>query len=297
MTSGKRQRGPSPTQRQAAARQAAAAAAAAKAARRKRLIAILVPLVVVCVAVGVVVGVRHVGTGGGAPNPPSAQADMIGKVTGVSSEMLDAVGVGTTRNNMAAASGTPVTGPDGKPRVVYMGVEWCPYCAAVRWPLVVALSRFGTFANLGQTTSAPSPEIYPNTASLSFHGATYTSAYINFTGTEIQDRNHNPLDPLSPADQALYNQYNGDSAIPLVVFSNEYVASGLDFDPTVLQGQSQDQIAAALADPNSPTAKAILGSANVFTAAICHLTGDQPSSVCQSPGVRTGAAQLPAVSH
>jgi hypothetical protein len=29
--------------------------------------------------------------------------------------------------------------------VVFVGAEYCPYCASERWPLVMALSKFGTF--------------------------------------------------------------------------------------------------------------------------------------------------------
>jgi hypothetical protein len=34
--------------------------------------------------------------------------------------------------------------------MLYIGAEYCPYCAAERWPLVMALSKFGTFSNLPQ---------------------------------------------------------------------------------------------------------------------------------------------------
>ena len=37
---------------------------------------------------------------------------------------------------------------DGKPLVLYVGAEYCPYCAAERCAMVQALSRFGTFSNL-----------------------------------------------------------------------------------------------------------------------------------------------------
>jgi Domain of unknown function (DUF929) len=42
----------------------------------------------------------------------------------------------------------------GKPEVLYTGAGFCPYCAAVRWPLIVALSRFGTFSGLAPARSA-----------------------------------------------------------------------------------------------------------------------------------------------
>ena len=44
----------------------------------------------------------------------------------------------------------------------------------------------------------------------------------------------------------------------------------------MLAGKTQAQIAEALKDPSSPIAKAVDGSANVYTAALCQLTNNQP---------------------
>ena len=69
----------------------------------------------------------------------------------------------------------------GRAEVVYVGSEFCPYCAAVRWSLVVALSRFGTFSHLGQTRSSSS-EAFPGLQSFSFDGASYQSRYGGLVG-------------------------------------------------------------------------------------------------------------------
>ena len=37
---------------------------------------------------------------------------------------------------------------NGKPEILYIGAEFCPYCAAERWAIAVALSRFGTLSPL-----------------------------------------------------------------------------------------------------------------------------------------------------
>ena len=68
--------------------------------------------------------------------------------------------------------------------------------------------------------------------------------------------------------------------------------SGASYSPQVLQGKTQTQIATALADPNSPIAKAVDGTANLITAAICQITDGQPAAVCQSAGVTTATAAL-----
>ena len=60
----------------------------------------------------------------------------------------------------------------------------------------------------------------------------------------------------------------------------------------MLQGLSQSQIAAQLDDPASPVAQAIDGTANDITAAICSVTGNQPSSVCDSPAIAAIAKTL-----
>ena len=55
---------------------------------------------------------------------------------------------------------------------------------------------------------------------------------------------------------------------------------GASYNPAVLSGLTWAQIAADLHDPSSPVAKAVLGTANYATAAICSLTGNQPASAC-----------------
>jgi len=64
------------------------------------------------------------------------------------------------------------------------------------------------------------------------------------------------------------------------------------YDPQVLHGQTWSQIAAALATPAAPVAQGVDGSANLFTAAICKMTGNQPASVCTTAAVRSLEAGL-----
>src|ERR1022692_1312734 len=78
------------------------------------------------------------------------------------------------------------TGPllvaDRKPEVVFVGAQYCPYCAAERWALAVALSRFGAFSGL-QLIRSSSTEVYPNTATLSFYRSSYSSKRLVFVST------------------------------------------------------------------------------------------------------------------
>ena len=238
---------------------------------------------------------------------PSGRADptVVADVTGVPATTLDTVGVpaGVTAPT-ALPSGTPSIEADGKPLVLYVGAEYCPFCAAERWPVVVALSRFGTFSNLGQTESAGVPEAYPRTPTLSFHGASYTSPLVAFQGVETATNQlglsgYGPLDALTPEQQQLFATYDvppyvsSAHAIPFVLIGNRYVFNGSQFIPTVLRGLTAQQIAASLKDPASEVAKAVDGSANLLTAAICNVTGGRPADVCTSPAVTAAAAKLP----
>jgi hypothetical protein len=269
-------------------------------ARRRLLIRVGAPVLVVLAVIATLVVVRinqqPAPAVTGAPSGP-ASATVTHAIADVPAATFDTVGAGTLTAAPSAITGPALTTADGQPRVVYIGAEYCPYCAAERWAVATALSRFGSFTDLGQTTSA-SADVYPNTATLSFHGATYTSDLLAFTGVETTTNvptasGYAPLDTPSAADQALDTQYNPQGSIPFIDLGNKYMIAGASFDPAVLQGLSQDEISAKLADPLSPVAQAVDGAANVITAAVCALTGQQPAAVCGSAGVVAGAAKLP----
>jgi hypothetical protein len=146
------------------------------------------------------------------PKPSSQPATSAGSagtaVQHVPGSTLDAVGAGSgVTPPMALAAGTPPLTQDGKPQVLYVGAEYCPFCAAERWPLIVALSRFGTFDNLGATFSSAT-DTFPNTQTFSFHSSTYTSDSLTFNGVETQTNTGQALDQPTPAQQALFQQYD-----------------------------------------------------------------------------------------
>ena len=105
---------------------------------------------------------------------PDATQAVVTQITTLPTAQFEAVGEGTANNLIKPVTGTPLTGASGKPLVLYIGAEYCPYCAAERWPLIVALGRFGTFSGLRTTTSSSS-DAFPDTPTFTFHGATYTS--------------------------------------------------------------------------------------------------------------------------
>lgn len=233
----------------------------------------------------------------GVGDPVSAA--VLSAVTTVSPAVAEKVGSGGLQSTMQAApKGTAVLMAGGKPEVIYVGGDYCPYCAASRWSTVVALSRFGAFKGLILMRSSSS-DIYANTATFSFEKATYTSQYLTFTATETATRDGSPLmkpsghsaTALATYDVSPYTpQANG---VPFYDFGDQYVSTSALYTPTMLQGLTWQQIASHLSDPNSDVTKAIVGGANEQTAVICKLTSDQPASVCSQPAIQSIEAALP----
>ena len=157
---------------------------------------------------------------------------VVGKVVAVDDATISTVGQGSSANLPTAISAPPLT-KDGKPLVLYVGAEYCPFCAAQRWAVVQALSRFGTFTGLTLTHSDPK-DSFPNTPTFTFHGATYTSSVVAFEGVETQTVDHKPLDTLTSDQEALFTKYNAppyvpasaQGAIPFIYFGGSYVLSG-----------------------------------------------------------------------
>jgi hypothetical protein len=221
------------------------------------------------------------------PPPPSTDttARVIATITSLPASEFDTVGQGTANNLIKPVSGTPLTGSAGRPQVFYYGAEFCPYCAAERWPLIIALSRFGTFSGL-QTTTSSSNDVFPNTPTFTFRSATYTSTYIEFRAVETTDRDHNPLQSPTASEQQLISRYDASGTIPFVDFGNRYAFNGAMYSPDVVGGMSWQAVADTLKQPDSAQAKAIIGSADLITAAVCKMTSDQPATVCGSATIQ-----------
>jgi thiol-disulfide isomerase/thioredoxin len=226
-----------------------------------------------------------------APIDSTHAAEVLSVITSVPPSDSEQVGSGTATNRLNPMSGPALLGPSGRPLIFYFGAEYCPYCAAERWPIIIALSRFGTFSGLKTTTSSSS-DIYPNTPTFTFHSAVYSSQYVEFQAVETTDRNQNALDSPTQAQLALVNLYDKGGSIPFVDFGNRYTLSGATYLPDSLQGMGWQQIAEALQQPDSPQAKAILGSANLIAAAVCKLTSDQPAGVCSGAAIQSIEAKL-----
>jgi Domain of unknown function (DUF929) len=219
------------------------------------------------------------------------------QVTSVPSAAFNAVGAGSA-TGLTTITGQPALTLDGKPEVLYIGGEYCPYCAAERWAIATAVSRFGTLSGLSLIHSSPA-DVYASTPTLSFAKASYTSKYLAFVPVEWYGEatdastpfGHVYLQHPTAQEQALFAKY-GDSAIPFLDIGNRYILPQVQYIPSALAGLTWTQVAAAMHDPSSPIAKDIDGAANIITAAICTLTHGQPAGVCHSAGVQAAAGSI-----
>jgi len=263
--------------------------AARKAERRNRMLitggSTIVVLVIVLAFVLVKLSQGSPSSSGGSSTGTLLPASVASQVTGVPAATLDKIGKGAVPA-FTQGSGAPLTS-GGKPEMLYIGAEYCPYCAAMRWPMAVALSRFGTLTPLHGIHSS-SKDVYPSTATLTFYKSGYHSNYLAFTPVETTTVDKTALQNPTQAQNAVWARYEPDPntrGFPFVAFSNKQVMKGYFYNPTVLQGKTWSQIAAALKDPTSPIAQSVNGAANYITGAICQMTNNQPASVCNSPAV------------
>jgi uncharacterized protein DUF929 len=264
---------------------------------------------------------------GSQSGPTQASSQVFKAVTSVDPQVLTEVGTGGLQNPLNTVKGPPLAllGPTGKPEFLYMGADYCPFCAAQRWGITVALSRFGTFSKLYQTTSS-STDAYPDTSTFTFSsslygGSLYTSSYVDFVAVETQGNQQDAsgsypiLQTPTTEQQNLLNTYDVPpyttqaGSIPFIDIANQYVLSGASYGPQVLSGMQWQDIANSLSNSTSTVAKGILGTANYLTAGICMVTQQQPASVCSTdaiqkieqslgkPAMVTGGTQVAVAGH
>jgi hypothetical protein len=227
------------------------------------------------------------------PSPsPSTTTTVVDTLTHLDLAQTAAVGSGGVANPLKPIkNGPPLTGPAGKPLVLYVGAEYCPYCAAERWSLVIALARFGTFSGL-ELTQSSSTDIYPNTPTLTFTKASFTSDTIEFQSVETSDREQKPLQQPTAAQESTFRAYDASGSIPFTDFANRQYAVGAGYLPDRLQGLDWEQVANQVKDPSSALGKQVLGNANWLTAAICQATSDGAGPACAQAPIKTLEGQL-----
>jgi hypothetical protein len=219
--------------------------------------------------------------GAGLPTTPPPSAGAPGSVSAV---LIDP-------DTPTAVSGPPLT-EAGKPEVLYVATEYCPYCAEENWALIVALSRFGQFAGL-TTSRSPRFEDVPPIDTWTFYGSSYTSPYLAFVPVETHSNvlvspkanqengaSYRVLQRLTPAEQAVFDQYDSTASTPFIDFANRAAQTGSGILPNLVAGRTWQQLAAALRQPQTPLGAALLNEADSLTAELCRLTGGRPAAAC-----------------
>jgi hypothetical protein len=228
-------------------------------------------------------------------SPTKVPASVLSAVTDPGLHAFATVGEGGQEGELSRLTGTkPLTDSAGKTEVIYVGGEFCPYCAGERWSMIMALSRFGTFTGLKEMSSS-STDTDPSTSTFTFVDSTYTSQTVDFMPVEEEDQNQNPLQTPSATVEQIFTTYDqqpysdsaaGEPGFPFLDIGGHYVLYETSFDPVMLQGLSWKQIATDLGNLKSPVTLAIVGNANFLSAAICLADSNQPSSVCASSTIQ-----------
>lgn len=257
----------------------------------------VVVVIVVIIAVNVL--------GGGSPKIAKAdtgayaiQAKVVDEVTNVPVSALVAQAktepTDTTPPTKLPAK-NPALANGGLPEFLYMGGEYCPYCAAERWSLVMALSKFGTFSGL-KGTSSSSTDVYPSTPTFSFYGSTFKSKYVSFVADEMyKNAGENTSTGVWPTlqaptaqQQALITKYDAPpyttseeaGGIPFLYVGGRFVEIGPQYVATNLSGKNFDDAATLQTSGTNATSKEAEAAAGFLVGDICSLTKDQPASVC-----------------
>ncbi len=175
---------------------------------------------------------------------------------------------------------------NNKPTLLYVGADYCPFCAITRWSIILALMRFGNFSNLHYMTSSAS-DIYSDTPTFTFYNSSYKSNIISFISTELATNKINPatnyyytLETANKIENDTLHSYNRKQSIPFLDFGNRSVQVGAVTSPKIIKGMSWNQILTTMKNSKSMITQAIIGSANLFTARICEITNNTPKTLC-----------------
>ena len=230
----------------------------------------------------------------------AAPSSLVSTVTSVPAPVYNAVGVTSPTVPVqapgpAGTGGAPMwlatAGGPPLPVVFFYGAEFAPYPAVQRWPLILALSRFGHFTQLGVMQSSATTA-FANLSTFTFWNVHYSSKYLILESVERYSA-LNPTGgrylglqkPNARQSAAIASYGSSPNTFALLDVANRYVLNGASFAPGVLAGLSQSQIAGNLNTPASPLTQAVVTAANEITASICAVDGDKPDAVCESKGV------------
>lgn len=283
------------------------AEAARKDKQRTQIMLAVTGLLLVLIVVGVAIAVSQRGGGESSTATGSATpgTGFLATMTSVPAPIFDQVGPPTAAEQgpIQRLKDGPALTKDGKPHVVYVGGEFCPYCAGERWALVAALSRFGTVTGLAPSTTPANEGSIPT---VSFKDMKFTSDVLAFDGYETRDAKGAALQALPGDITKLMDTYDAPpyvseqskGAIPWTWFGPwQTIGSSVPLAGFTGGGNTatvtHEQVAAAMVAGSPGLGASIDQAANLISAQICFLTKGAPTEVCNTAGVTAAAAVLP----
>ena len=283
--------------------------------RRNTYIASVGGVLVVIVAfvmVGVL-GANGSGANGGktAPDAYPIPADLLAQVERVPVSDLvrnaEEATAGGARPPEKLPSSAPRLSSGGHPEIIFVCAEYWRLCADERWPMVMALSKFGTFSKLSRTTSS-SVDKDPNTPTFSFYGVKYTSKYLTIVTDEEETSAYNSAAGEYPLLQAptlqelrLINTWDvapystEDGLLPFAYIGGRFLQVGAQYDASAISNRKFKNAVAIMTSGKSSVSKDAEAAAGYLIGDLCALTQRQSVPVCSHvPPKLVGTGTSPA---
>lgn len=179
----------------------------------------------------------------------------------------------------------------GRPEIMFICAEYWPGCAAERWALVMALSKFGTFTTLAGTTTAAA-QASKRMPAFSFYGATYSSRYLTLASDELESNidegggtypllqppTSQEMNMISTWDRAPYTTTN--ASLPFAYMGGKFLLTTAQYDASATSGMSFQAAANVLTSGTSTVSRRAEAAAGYLVADICTLTHHQPAQIC-----------------
>ena len=253
---------------------------------------------------------------GGPYRPPSVTgtyqlpAGAVSLVEGVPvSALIASAQAQLGRGQVTAPEKLPAAAPPlssgGRPEIMFICAEYWSKCAAERWALVMALSKFGVFTTLKGTTSsatAASPKI----PTFSFYGATYSSRYLTLvtdeleTNTDVGGGEYPLLQPPTIQEMTMMKAWDRAPytatplSLPFAYMGGTFLLTTAQYDASAISQMSFQAAARIMSSGTDPVSRHAEAAAGYLVADFCALTRGQPARACsQVPPSLTGITASP----
>jgi len=169
---------------------------------------------------------------------------------------------------------TPVF-TNNKLTIVYVGGEFCPFCAMERWAIVMALQNYGNFTGLQTITSAED-----HIPTYTFVGSTYTSSQIDFEPAEVSNNvypNPSPLQSMNALQNQLFSKYSPQGYFPFISIGGSIyqVGGGVSLKANSFSGQTLSSVQSQVTAKSGSLYDQIQAEATLITTYINSMLSQQ----------------------